>query len=196
MAAGPPEPRAVTAVRPEGHELYGGQPGERSRERGNRSSPSLGRWGMGSRGRANRNALPLEVSGGQRGATLTPKWSPLTLKGRARFVGTWRFPHNLPTKIPPMAKTMGGILSVIRCMLPRGPAAAHPFGAVTLRSGRDVWSFSLRLGLVSGARCAPALALAPVHPCCSRRLRASAKKERTDCAVLSLSCYFRCSPGA
>ena len=82
LAAGPPEPRAVTAVRPEGHKLHGGQPGEGSRERGNRSSPSLGRWGIGSRGRANRNALPLEVSGGQRGATLTPKWSPLTLKSK------------------------------------------------------------------------------------------------------------------
>ena len=47
------------------------------------------------------------------------------------------------------------------------------FYIVTLRIGRAAGSLSLRLGLVCGPLCGPPLALAPVHPRCSARLRIS-----------------------
>lgn len=43
---------------------------------GGPQSPSLGRWGIGSRGRANRNALPLVVLGGCGGLFLTSRIVP------------------------------------------------------------------------------------------------------------------------
>ncbi len=73
-----PCPEGRHEVRPAGDRTKGGQPWGVSKE-GQPQLPLFGRWGMGSRGRANRNALSLVVLGGSGGPFLTPRMVPQVL---------------------------------------------------------------------------------------------------------------------
>ena len=111
-----PVPEGRHKVRPAGHKSEIEQLWGVSKE-GRPQSPLFGRWGMGSRGRANRNALPLVFLGGSGGPFLTSRMAPQEFapwgqqhakNGPPRYTGIKNCKKGAPPRwVTPLCCSMG-----------------------------------------------------------------------------------------